>query len=125
MPLDAERGVEAGAIVFPGADGGHLNDDICLEILAQANDQRFINRWWCRRRTLGVFERNPLRIAEVRTLAPVSVDNCADLSVADAVVAAPGSVEVLSEWAANDCANTEVEQVAQSGWRLSGSSQPA
>jgi len=65
MPLDAEGGIEAGAVVLPGADSGHLDDDIRLEVFAQPPDERLVDRRRCGCRAFGVFERCPFPVAEV------------------------------------------------------------
>ena len=70
MPLDAEGGVEAGTVVLPGADGGHLDDDIRLEVLAQPVDEVLVDCRRCRRRALGVFDRVPFSVAEPWAVTP-------------------------------------------------------
>ena len=125
VPLDAEGDVEAGAVVLPGADGGHLNDDVRREVLAQSPDQRLVDRRRCGRRALGVFERGSFGVAEPRAVTPTSCLYGLDLGVADVVLAAPGSVEVLSEWATDDGTDAKVEQVAEPAWRLARAPEPA
>ena len=125
MPLDSKCGVEARTVVLPGADSGHLNDDIRLEVLAEPVDKLFVDGRRRCRDPLCIVERELFRVAELRSVAPCTVDDSADLGVADAFFAAPGSVEILSEGAADDRANPQVEQMTQLGWRPAGAPQPA
>ena len=114
MTRDAKRAIDTRAVVLPGADRGHLDDLAGREVLLQLTDERLLDGWGSRRDPLGVVEREPFRVAELRVLAPSAVDDGADLAVADAVLAAPGSVEILSEGTADDRADAQVEQVAES-----------
>lgn len=113
VPFDSECNVDPRAVVLPGTDRSHLDNLGRLEVLLQSADECFVNRWRCGRDSLGVFQRQLLLGAECGMLAPGAFPDRADLGVADAIVAAPGSVQVLSERAANDRADPQVEQVAE------------
>lgn len=125
MPLNTERDVESGAIVLEGDDRCHLNDRSRLVVLTESVHQCFVNSRWGRCRPLCVFESNPFRLAEGGNVAPCSSLDGANFSVADPILAAPGSMEILSERAAYDRSNPQVEQMAQSRWCQTGAAQPA
>ncbi len=114
VPFDAEGGIEARPVVLPGTDLSHLDDLGWLEKLLQPANECLIGRGRCRCDPLGVVKCEPFRVAEFRLVAPRAVDDGADLGVADAILAAPGSVEILSEGATDDCANAQVQEMAQS-----------
>jgi hypothetical protein len=94
-------------------------------VLAQARDERVVDRRRRGGRALGKLECGAFGGAEVRLIAPAAVTDGADLGVADPGGAAPGSVQVLSERAADDGADAQVEQVAKALRRLAGARQPA
>lgn len=46
MPLDTQARVKARPVVFPGNDGGHLDDLPGVEMVGELVDQRLFNRGW-------------------------------------------------------------------------------
>jgi hypothetical protein len=113
MAVDTEADVDPCAVVFPGNDGGHFDDLGRLEMSRQPIHQFTLDRWRGGGHPLGIFQCQPLRRGEGVEIPPRSLRNRVDNVVIYPVCAAPGSVQVTSERAADDRANPQVEQVRQ------------
>src|SRR5437773_7725474 len=95
---DAERPVEARGCVLPRDDHRQLRDGVVVVVPLHAREQLVVDVAARLRDRVGVFERYLLRVAEERALRVV-VERL-DLLCRDAVPAAHGSIDVLSELAA-------------------------
>jgi hypothetical protein len=115
MPLDADGGVEPGAVVLPGDDSRHLDDGRLRKMLHQTSDERLVDG---RRRgghPLGVLQGQVFLDTEFASIPPGTGADGGDSVVTDPVGAAPGSVEILSQRAANDRTGTQIEQARDPG----------
>src|SRR5438874_5469525 len=95
---DAERPVEARGGVLPRDDHRQFRDGVIVVMALHAREQLVVDVAARVRDRVGVFERNLLGVGEER--APRVVVERFDLLRREAVPAAHGSIDVLSELAA-------------------------
>src|SRR2546426_585803 len=105
---DAERPVEARGRVLPRDDHRQLGDGVVVEVPLHAREELVVDVAVRLSDRVGVFERHLLRVAEERALRIV-VERL-DLLRRDAVPAAHGSIDVLSELAAVPRGHAPIEQ---------------
>src|SRR5213082_3545683 len=104
----AERPVEARACVLPRDDHRQLGNGVVVVVSLHAREKLVVDVAVRLRDRIGVFERHLLRFAEERALRIV-VERL-DLLRRDAVPAAHGSIDVLSELAAVPRGHAPIEQ---------------
>src|ERR1700730_5285581 len=105
---DAERPVEARGRVLPRDDHRQLRDGVVVVVSLHAREKLVVDVAARVRDRVGVFERHLLRVAEERALR-IAAERV-DLLRRDAVPAAHGSIDVLSELAAVPRGHAPIEQ---------------